>query len=228
MGATIDNVQQLRESALADFGELAGPVTHEVNNLLNNLLLQLALWQQTGSDESIVQVQALRQRIHHTAGVVHRFQRWRHNMQSELIPFDLNAQLRGAAEKLQAAPLVLELDPALPPVLGNAGDGQRLCRFLLANALRTTPPGRAAVVARTLCAEPGIVLQVEDAGPDVTAGELPQLFDPGHEQREGMCCLELAACAAIVRRLQGTIRALPRPGGGLIIAVQLPKASSGH
>ena len=35
-----------RESRLADLGELAGPLIHEVNNYLNNLTLHLALLQQ--------------------------------------------------------------------------------------------------------------------------------------------------------------------------------------
>ena len=39
------------ETSLADVGELAGPLTHEVNDLLNNLTLHLAVIQQICSQE---------------------------------------------------------------------------------------------------------------------------------------------------------------------------------
>jgi len=106
--------------------------------------------------------------------------------------------------------VVLELEPALPLVLGHEGDVRRLCRFLLANALRAlagAETGRRG--ANGLCAD-GILLHVEDAGPDVPVEALPHLFEPGHEQREGMCCLELACGSSIVRDCKGPYK--PRLG----------------
>jgi C4-dicarboxylate-specific signal transduction histidine kinase len=68
------------------------------------------------------------------------------------------------------------------------------------------------------------VLQVEDAGPAIAVDAIPLLFAPGHEQREEMCCLELAACHSIARRLGGSLKAQPRVGGGLIISATVPQA----
>jgi signal transduction histidine kinase len=220
-----DSLNRLRESSMADLGELAGPLTHEVNNLLNNLSLHLALWQQTGSADLTDSLPALRRQIAHIANVMHRFQRRRHGDQLETTPLDLNTVLRDALTELSTqTPIVLELTPDLPGVRGHEMDIRRLCRFLLANALRALP-AQGAVVVRTAVSEDGVALFVEDAGPDVPPETLLNLFEPGHEQREGMCCLELAACRSIVRRLRGAIKALARPGGGLIVAVTLPSAT---
>jgi K+-sensing histidine kinase KdpD len=60
-------------------------------------------------------------------------------------------------------------------------------------------------------------LAVEDDGPDVPEQSMGRIFEPGYECREGMCCLELAACRSIMRRLNGRIEARGRLQGGLTI-----------
>jgi two-component system, LuxR family, sensor kinase FixL len=219
----------LRESALADRGELAGPLTHEINNLLNMLTLHLALVQQRSPADLTPDVLAIRQHVTQAADVVLRFQRYGGKSASEPDLVDLNTALREVVEALPNlpphAPVVLELDPALPRVRAYEADLRRLGRFLVTNALRALPPTGPAVMVRTRAVEGGVVLQVEDSGPEVAPEAVPQLFEPGGEPREGMCRLEMAACRSIVRRLNGKLQAQPRPGGGLIISAALPVAS---
>jgi signal transduction histidine kinase len=220
---------RLHEAFLADLGELAGPLTHEFNDLLNTLTLQLALLKQTDYAAPASNLQAIRGQINHVAGIILRFQRRRHHGQFELADLDVNAILRDVVGELPTSAsqtaVMLELKPALPKVRGHETDLRRLCRFLLGNAVRAVPPSGLAVVARSFFAEEGVRLQVEDAGPNVSDEALPYVFKPGHEQREGMCCLELAACRSIVRRLRGTLQVQARAGGGLIVAVSLPPAT---
>src|SRR5207245_1380579 len=102
-------------------------------------------------------------------------------------------------------------------IRGHAADLRRLGRFLLANGVRAVGRNGPPVVARTLRSTGGVQLVVEDAGPDVPEALLPRLFEPGNECREGMCCLELAACRTLIRRLRGGVEAGLRSGGGLVI-----------
>jgi signal transduction histidine kinase len=238
------------ENALADLGELAGPLTHEVNNLLNNLTLHLALQKDAAPDELGADLQTIRKQITDVAGVVMRFQRRRNRDRAEPTLVDVNLALREAADDLQAwssgghtalrIHVLLKGEPAklpddvvgvalepqddLPAVLGYPGDVRRLCRFLLANAVRAMSPGGPPARARTAREGNAIRLEVEDEGPEVALVDLAGIFNPGHERREGMCCLELAACRSIVRRLRGNLQAQPRPGGGLMMIAVLPAA----
>jgi signal transduction histidine kinase len=65
---------------------------------------------------------------------------------------------------------------------------------------------------------------IEDRGPSIPQEDLFKIFDPGREQREGMCSLELSACRSIVRRLSGSIEPSTPPDGGLAMTVTLPPA----
>jgi signal transduction histidine kinase len=210
------------EIALADVGELAGPLTHEVNNLLNNLTLHLAVMQQAGPPELSPDLDAIRRQISRFAGVVARFQKRRHRERGEPGPVDVNAAMTEAARHLQPAAVILELDRNLPYIAGHASDVSRLCRFLLGNAVRAF--GGPPVVGRTQRTAGGIQLTVEDSGPDISDHDLPRIFEPASECRQGMCCLELAACRTLIRRLRGSVEARRRPQGGLVISVMLPVA----
>jgi signal transduction histidine kinase len=230
------------ETSLADLGELAGPLTHDVNTLLQNLMLRLALLNSGKGNANNEELKYLRDQANHLAGIVKSFQRRRRRDGSEPTAVDLNAALLEAALFLQNhgevygtprfslvdAPsefspgaLVLQRQPNLPPTMAFEGDVVRLCRFLLSNALRAAGQDGPAVLARTAQSGSGVKLWIEDAGPDVPAADLPRIFDSGPDARQGMSCLELAACRSIVRRLQGKMTAEQRPGGGLIITAML-------
>jgi len=233
-----------RESRLADLGELAGPLIHEVNNYLNNLTLHLALLQQQTPGGLSEDLQSLRRQAGHVSQQLQRFQRHRHNATPAAGEVELNRELSLAAEELAAeglpgpsshriavmvqrngqpppeAAVLIQLRPAegAARVRGQSADLRRLCRFLLRNAVRATPPTvQAAVTAHG----DHVGLTVEDSGPSIPPLLLPRIFEPGQECREGMCCLELAACQSIVRRLQGRIEARARPGGGLALTATL-------
>jgi signal transduction histidine kinase len=211
------------EIALADVGELAGPLTHEVNNLLNNLTLHLAVMQQMGSAALTPDLDAIRRQINRFAGVVSRFQRRRQRDRGEAPVVDLNVIVADAAQMLAPAPIHLDLDSRLPGVRGHTADLRRMCRFLLGNAIRATAAAAEPMVeVRTQATSDSVQLLVEDAGADIAPELLPRIFEPANESREGMCCLELAACRTLIRRLRGSVQASARPGGGLILTVTLP------
>jgi signal transduction histidine kinase len=220
----------LRESFLADVGELAGPLAHEVNNLLNNMSLHLAMMQKTSPAPLLADMLVIRQDIARVAGVLLQHQRYRGRQTLEPTQLDLNASLGGVLEETTGSPcelpVVVEMAPRLPRIRGYEADLRRLCRFLLGNAIRAVGPENPAIVVRTLLSDGAPVLEIEDGGPDIPSEALPQFFEIGPKRREGMCCLELAACHSIVRRLDGILRARGRPGGGLIVSVRFPKG--GH
>jgi signal transduction histidine kinase len=243
--ASVDSVPLPDETALADLGELAGPLSHEVNDLLNSLTLHLAVLQQTGTQEMAGELQQVRRQITRVATLVARFQRLRRRHAREPVLLDINTLLRQAVHDVHSMPptgtgvfaggqptvsgeaeVAIQLDLAedLPKVRAQPADMRRLLRFLLANAVRAVAPGGPPVLVRTSQSPDGrrVQIMVEDAGPDIAHDQLPKIFEPGNEQREGMCCFELAACRSLIRHLQGTLEASPRPEKGLHLTVTVP------
>jgi signal transduction histidine kinase len=234
---------------LADAGELAGPLTHEVNNFLNNLLLHVAVLESDLPETLRAELKEVRRQGVGIASLVRQFQQLRRRPPTEHRGVNLNQLIRETAEasghlftetgpavRARKAPpsrttgagtapsegtsLTLLLEPDLPPAPGPASDWKRLTTFLVKNAAAAMTGGGRMTV-RTGRAADRAFLAVEDTGPDLAEECLPQLFDP-QGCRRGVSGLELAACKSLVKRLQGTITGANRAGGGLVITVEWP------
>jgi signal transduction histidine kinase len=107
---------------------------------------------------------------------------------------------------------------------------ERLLANLIGNAITYNQPGGWVEVEVT--SQPGAALTVSNTGQRVPAEQVPGLFEPfrrltadrtGHGAGAG---LGLSIVRSITAAHSGTIRARPRPGGGLIVEIDLPSAPS--
>jgi signal transduction histidine kinase len=213
--------------ALADAGELAGPLAHEVNNFLNVVLLQLAILEQTlpAASSDLAEVRRQGKQL---AELVKQWQRARRLPAAEARRLDLNEILQHVAANVSGgsdyAAVRLVLTPRLAPIMAIGTDVQRLCLFLLKNAISAAGQGQAQVCVRTEPANGFARLRVEDTGPGLSPESLADFFEPTFTGRPGMDHLEIAACRGIVRRLNGKIYAENLPSGGIAVVVELPLA----
>jgi len=106
---------------------------------------------------------------------------------------------------------------------------ERLVGQLLDNAVKFTPPDGQVMVEmeRTRSARGGVRIAVENAGPGVTAEDLPHLFEPFYRAdqartRGSGTGLGLALVAAIAHLHGGSVQAQNRDGRGVRIDVELP------
>ena len=121
-----------------------------------------------------------------------------------------------------------EASVALPsgPVLVDT-DVRRLDRILgnLLDNVREHAPVTPCEVSLTVTRE-GAVIVVADRGPGVSAEALPRLFDRFYKadpsRSAGGSGLGLAIAAENAALIGATLRARPRPGGGLVVALTLP------
>ena len=125
------------------------------------------------------------------------------------------ARLPGAALTVPTAALPASTDPRrLDRILGN----------LLDNA-REHAPGAPVEVSLSRIRD-GAVVTVADRGPGVPAAALPHLFDRFYKadasRRGGSSGLGLAIAAEHAELIGGSLRARPRPGGGLVFTLRLP------
>ncbi|MFD3454420.1 sensor histidine kinase [Streptomyces sp. NPDC058691] len=119
-----------------------------------------------------------------------------------------------------------ELHPAV--VQGNGVLLERIALNLVQNAVRYNVPENGWVEATTGL-EPGLaVLTVSNTGPVVPAYEIDNLFEPfrrlrtertGSDKGVG---LGLSIARSVARAHGGTISAVPREGGGLVMRVAIP------
>jgi len=100
---------------------------------------------------------------------------------------------------------------------------------ILRNAIRFTPEGGRVEVAVVSRPNDLVVIQVRDNGVGVRDDKLDAIFEPfvrASSDRSG-AGLGLAIARQAVHANRGTIRALNRLGGGLLIEVSLPHVSGG-
>jgi signal transduction histidine kinase len=226
---------------LADLGEIVGPVTHEFNNFLNTLMLQLAVIEMSASEALKGELQGLKRQAKQVAGVVKLLQQYRRQRAGDPSPADLSRAAEAAAQDVERkssrsdagprlrladapgpeeVPLRMQLRPGLPLVPGPAADLRRLCRFLLGGTAWTVAGG-GSLLLTTAATESGAALRVEAVG--ASGGTLARLLE-GCGGGNGTQGLELAACQSLVRRLGGSIRAEPLPDGEAMV-VELPAAA---
>jgi signal transduction histidine kinase len=125
----------------------------------------------------------------------------------------------------------ITIEAALEPAL-TRGDRvllERMIANLIENAVRHNNPG-GWIGIRTLQQSGGAVFEIANTGPDVSAEQVPTLFEPfaraqqrfNHSDGVG---LGLSIANAIAHAHDATISARPRPGGGLEMSVAVPGAA---
>jgi signal transduction histidine kinase len=105
---------------------------------------------------------------------------------------------------------------------------ERLLANLVGNAITYNQPGGWVEVE--VSSQPGPALTVSNTGQHVPAEQVPALFEPfrrlsaDRTDHGGGAGLGLSIVRSITAAHSGTVRARPRPGGGLIVQIDLPAA----
>jgi C4-dicarboxylate-specific signal transduction histidine kinase len=223
---TIDPRELADLEALANVGEIVGPVTHEFNNLLNTLLLQIAVLEQTAPNGLREEIAGLKQHGRAAAALIRLVQQYRRQASPEAPQGDLNEAAAAAVAAVQSGPLPPEVKVGFTPAEGlplaraAVADLKRLLTFLLGNAAMS---GCSEVAVRTELRDNrvAVVVDVTGCAPDATF--LERLTSPTVSARDGAAGLELAAARSLVRRLGGNFSAEANDSGARV-AVELLRA----
>jgi two-component system C4-dicarboxylate transport sensor histidine kinase DctB len=212
---------------LDHFVDLTSRVAHEFNNVLNSILLQVALFEQRGlTPQAHPELATIRRMGTGAAAMIKQLQQLIHKHHVPLETIDLNPVVQQAVTTWQqqhpGAPRVESaLAPDLPPVLGTVAELTRLVHLLLdsaAAAMRDTP-GR--ITLRTQRTARQVQLRVEDPGPGIAPELLPRLFEPFAVTRPGGAGWEMTVCKAVAGRLQGACHGENCAAGGMAFVVDL-------
>ena len=157
-------LRKLTEQArLADFDKLARAVSHEFNNFLNVLLLQVAVLEQELPNELRGDLGDIRRQAGKVAAAVKQLQQYRQQCQGVMRPLDLNEAITNAVESLprprtsntqnpsERPGLRLALAAELPQVLASEQALKRLCQILAELAASVSSKGsETATIATSL------------------------------------------------------------------------------
>lgn len=145
---------------------------------------------------------------------------------AELQPTDLIAggldRVRGL---LGDRPVTVAASPALPPVVGDSAQLERVVANLVENAVKFSPPG-TPIALSCVSVDRAVELRVDDAGPGIPPDKLELIFERFYRLRSSSTPipgtgLGLAICRRIVDAHGGRIWAENRECGARFV-VRLP------
>lgn len=130
----------------------------------------------------------------------------------------------GLIAREEAARLGARVEGEVPSVTGDDRLLRRALRNLLENAKRY---GGGEIVVRLLSTANQVEVQVCDRGPGVPEASRERIFEafyrlPGHAEQAGGVGLGLSLVRQIAERHGGSVRCMPRDGGGSCFVIALP------
>ncbi|MDX1645041.1 MAG: ATP-binding protein, partial [Thermoanaerobaculia bacterium] len=213
--------------SLAQLGEIAAGVAHEMRNGLGTLKGYLGLVDHVGDDESVGDyLVEMRAETEHLERVLNDFLSFARPGTARSEPFELATVVERACA-----------DPALPAgrtrfegaedalvVQGDPVLLQRALRNLLDNALRAqreVDPDRAVVVRLQRRTDRAVV-EIEDRGPGLDSTIRDSLLQPFVSGRPDGVGLGLALTHRIAELHDGRLEIAEREGGGVRATLELP------
>ena len=200
------------QARLAELGQLAASVAHDLRNPLNIIAMAVATAPADTRREVSDQVQRISRRAEDLLDYARPWQ-------VRPVTVDAAQQVRDAARRAPGVELGAGFDEPLPV----QADPQRLDQALvnlLANA--RTAAGTRRVVVEAERATGALLLHVCDDGPGVPADLRERLFEPFASRSPGGTGLGLAIVARIMAAHGGTVRLQDRPPWSTCFTLSFP------
>jgi PAS domain S-box-containing protein len=242
-------------SRLANLGEMASGIAHEINQPLAVIRLAAdALHEELEMSESAAlagelgdyikqKLSRIAAQTERAAGIIRDLRTVAYRPTNNAQPFDLSEAVRVGGDLLREQLKLARIDVAFdlpvpgPLVLGEASRVQQIVINLLLNARdailsRDDAPasGARGRISLSVVAGPprgGTVLTIEDDGPGISTAALPRLFEPFFTTKpvDKGTGLGLSISYDIVNRMGGEITAENRAQGGARFRIVLPPLS---
>jgi PAS domain S-box-containing protein len=224
--------QLLQAGKLAAVGQLIGGVAHELNNPLAVVVGHAQLLQHKVTDARVRdRADKILQAAQRAARIVKELQNFARPSEPHLSLVDLGGVVGRVIALREHALLVngilvdRQIDPDVPPVLGDTAQLEQVTLNLLLNAEHAcrSNGGRTITVSLTADGQHARVA-VEDDGPGIPPDVLPRIFEPFFTTKpvgQGTG-LGLSICYSIVSAHRGSIIAESSPAGGARLVIELP------
>ena len=228
----------LHSSRLSVMGQMASTMAHELNQPLTAVTNYLEAGRQlmsTGAaaperiadlmEKAVAQAQRAGEVIRQLRQFVSKGETERSIQDlNQLVEEALALALVGARQS--GVRVLLELDHELSPVVVDPVQIQQVVLNLVRNAVEAMEEvERRELTISTRPVANGIETSVADTGPGIAPELADRLFQPFVTTKKAGMGLGLSICREIVEAHHGDLIASPRPGGGTIFRLILPKVS---
>ena len=232
----------LQAARLADIGQLAAGVAHEINTPLASIALRAESLLRSASDPRLQAIDSFKnfgrylktidEEIFRCKKIISALLDFSRVRKPEVRETDLNglaekaSDLVGHQMRLKQVALELRLDPDLPRVPADDGQLRQAIIALLMNALDATSGGGRVEVSTRREGDGAVSLTVADDGPGITPEHLGKIFSPFFTTKpvgQGTG-LGLAICHGIVTAHGGEVRVESEAGRGARFSLVLPLA----
>jgi two-component system sensor histidine kinase HydH len=218
-----------RKQALADVGELAAGLAHEVRNPVAAIRgAAQAMGPAATEDQRREMLEVIEEETERLGRVVGDFLGYARPGLADRKAVDLAETIRRAGQSLELAGKKMDIrcNEAGPvdPALGDPDQLRRVFENLIRNAWEATGDGGRLRVDLSNVKNGRVAARLEDDGPGIQATDVPHLFKPFYTAKSGGTGLGLALVHRIVEAHQGEISVEGRPGIGAAFTVILPAA----
>jgi signal transduction histidine kinase len=226
------NSELARKNRLADLGQMASHVAHEVRNNLVPVSLYMSLLRRRLSDDSgsldiLAKVEAGFAALDVTVNDLLNFTAHRSPQWQTFLVGDLVEEVCESLEpQLEAQRIDLDVD--VPPNTLLTADREMVRRALLnlvLNAIDVMPDGGALVITSYDGAR-GFELEVADSGPGLSEEDEQRVFEPFYTTKQNGTGLGLAIVYHVAEAHGGTVTAANCPEGGAAFTLKFPPRKS--
>ncbi|MGW8193951.1 MAG: sensor histidine kinase [Desulforhopalus sp.] len=239
------SLQFAQVEKMATVGRLAAGIAHEINNPLQMITNQAGWIGELLPDEDPATVKnlqeytkAVEQIKHHVrrAGTItHRLLGFSRKMSSDMEKLRVNDLVAETISFLEREAgynnitVTKRLADDLPATVTDGSQLQQVFLNLINNAIDAAGEGGSLEISSGLSTGGKILVEFADDGPGITPENLKQIFDPFFTTKDPGkgTGLGLYISYDIMRKLNGSLKAENRAGGGAVFTVVLPVVSFG-
>ncbi len=236
--------QLVHSTRLAELGEMAAAISHELNQPLTGIRnfarnAYYMLEQHVGTEEDVKEnLRLISEQVDRASKIIRRMRELARRSERLFAPVDINSIIRESADfllpqmTLSGVDVTLDLSPNIPEISGDRIQLEQVFLNLLTNARQSMEDVQTRhLTIRSYCDENPdcrVVIEVSDTGKGFAIEDAEKLFRPffttkktGHGTGLG-----LSISLGIIRDHQGTITAIGQPGNGATFTIYLPIMTS--
>jgi two-component system sensor kinase FixL len=234
--------EQLEHSTrLAELGEMAAAISHELNQPLTGIRnyarnAYYMLEQKPGAEADVkTNLRLISEQVDRAAKIINQMRELTRRADSVFLMLEVNSVIRETVDfllpqmKLSEVSVILQLDEGLPPIWGDRIRLAQVFLNLLSNArqaMEDAPVRRLTISSRSDPADPlPVVVEVSDTGKGFGAEQARRLFQPFYTTRKAGHGLGLSISRTIVQDHKGSLGAVGTPGAGATFTMRLPLAN---
>jgi len=227
----IKNRELARKNRLADLGQMASHVAHEVRNNLVPVSLYVSLLRRRLSDDSgslniLAKIEAGFTALEATVSDLLSFTAHRQPQWQTFLVGDLVSEVIESLEPQLDAQMI-DVDIDVPPNTLLSADREMFRRAVLnlvLNAIDAMRDGGSLVITSYENAR-GFELEIADSGPGLNEEVKRRAFEPFYSTKQNGTGLGLAIVYHVAEAHGGTVTAANCPEGGAAFTIKIPRRS---